>query len=70
MDPLGTVQAVIGSIQYLISIADKVKENGEECRRLCDHASRFIGLVETEYRDGVPSKLATRLVKLQGFACE
>ena len=68
MDPLGTSQAVLGAIQYLRSIAEKVKENGEECKRLCSHASAIVDLVQAECRNGVPSKLGKRLAKLEGCA--
>ena len=65
MDPLGTAQAVLKAIEYLRSIVDKVKQNKEECKRLCDHASSIMALVQAECTDGVPAKLAARLGKLE-----
>ena len=64
MDPVGTVQAVISAINYLYQVASKVKENRQECRRLCSHARSMLDLIQTECKDGIPNRMQPRLAKL------
>ena len=46
MDPVGTTQAVLSAINYLWTAAERVKENREECKRLCTHARSTVALIE------------------------
>ncbi|KAF7797649.1 hypothetical protein EIP86_008849 [Pleurotus ostreatoroseus] len=64
MDPLGTVQFVLGTINYLKTEVDKVRENKHECKRLCSHAGALSRLIKTEFKGGVPSNVQRRLSKL------
>lgn len=62
MDPLGTVQALISVISYLYEAVEKVKENKEECARLCSHVESLAKSIESEYADEtIPPKLDARL---------
>lgn len=64
MDPLGTVQTVISAVRYLYTAYEKVKENSKECKCLCDHVTKLLGVIESEYKNGLPSTLAGRLEEL------
>ena len=68
MDPLSVVTTLISVTQYLITIAEKVQQNREECKRLAKHADDVVRLIQTECKDGVPSDLEARLVKLSKCA--
>ncbi|KAJ3527660.1 hypothetical protein NM688_g8100 [Phlebia brevispora] len=64
MDPLGATQFVLSAINYLKTAADKVKENKNECQRLCRHAGSLLDLIDRECKDGIPTSLKYRLSKL------
>ena len=64
MDAIGAIQAVYGAINYLYTASEKMKENQEECRRLCKHARSVVQLLQREHEQGVPQDLARRLFKL------
>ena len=67
MDAVGTTQAVIGAINYLWTAAAKVKENTEECKRLCDHAQSTISIIQDEYSQDIPDTLRVRLRHLEKY---
>ncbi|PSS36758.1 hypothetical protein PHLCEN_2v1389 [Hermanssonia centrifuga] len=69
MDPLGTVKAVIGAINYLYAASEKIKENGEECKRFCTHASLVMELIQRdiEHTDGGSARVSSKLKRLSKY---
>lgn len=64
MDPLSVITTLISITRYLITVAEKVKQNSQECKRLAKHVDGIVRVIQTECRDGVPKDLEARLVKL------
>ena len=64
MDPLGVVTTLISLTRYLITVAEKVQQNSEECKCLAKHADEVVQLIQSECKDGVPDDLEARLIKL------
>ena len=67
MDPLSILSSLITAVNYLYTACEKVKENREECRRLCKDVNTIVELVQQECKDDIPPALKTRLVKLETY---
>ena len=55
---------LVGAIQELSAIADKVQENRQQCKRLCLDLDRLMKLLENLCSNGVPPKVAPKVIKL------
>lgn len=64
MDPLSTLQTLAGVIKYLWDASQKMKENKEECRRLCEHTKYIMDIIRDETKGELPPKLDVRLRQL------
>lgn len=64
MDPLGTVQALVGAIKYFYDASEKAKENRQECKKLCAHANSVLDIIRDESKGNIPPKLVDRLGRL------
>ena len=64
MDPVSILAALGGAVKGLYEIAGKVKENREQCVRLCLHIEGIFDVIDTECKDGLPPRLAKQMVKL------
>jgi hypothetical protein len=65
MDPLPVLTAVV---KYLYQAAEKVQHNGEECRRLANHAHAVLTLIQSETDGEVPPTLLDNLQHLIRYA--
>lgn len=55
---------LLGAVSELTKISDKVRENKEQCKRLCVDCDRLVELLQNVCSNGVPPKVAPRVVKL------
>ena len=58
---LGTL---VGAVKELYEIAVKIKENREQCLRLCLHINSVLDVLQDECSNGVPPRLSRRMIKL------
>lgn len=56
--------ALIGAVKDLYDIAVKIRENKEQCLRLCLHIDSILGALQEECKNGVPPRLFRRIEKL------
>ena len=66
MDPISSIQTLASVVSYLLEVAKKMKENKEECQRLCEHTGHILSIVRDETKGNVPPKLDLRLGALSG----
>lgn len=64
VEPLSVLSVLAGAVNGLCEIATKVKENKEQCIRLCLHINSILDVVQAECQEGLPPRLAKRMVKL------
>ena len=65
MDTLSILSSLVSAANYLYTASEKMKENREECRRLCKDVNTIVDLITQECKNGMPSILKTRLTKLE-----
>lgn len=64
MDPIGTLRHLADVVKYLWDVAETMKENKEECRRLCQHTRHIMAMIQEENQGPLSPKLEMRLCKL------
>ncbi|GJE97456.1 kinase-like protein [Phanerochaete sordida] len=64
MDPLSVINTFASAAMTLYEVVSKVKDNREQCVRLCGHLDNILDTIESECKEGLPPRLAERIIKL------